>query len=70
VEGSDRGSNPQVTLFSVNELDLSEVNKYLRDSGVATIAKIRDIKLIDEIPMLGSGKTNYRVLKELVEQNS
>ena len=70
VEGSDRGEEPQVTLFSLNELDLSEVNRYLRDSGVASIAKIRDIRIIDEIPMLGSGKTNYRVLKEMLEDNN
>ncbi|MCK5856755.1 MAG: AMP-binding protein [Bacteroidales bacterium] len=67
VEGSDRGKEPIVTLFSLNELDLKDVNKYLRESGVASIAKIRDIKVIDEIPMLGSGKTDYRSLKEMVE---
>jgi len=68
VEGSDRGKDPVVTLFSLNELDLKEVNKHLRDSGVASIAKIRDIKIVDEIPMLGSGKTNYRALKEIIEK--
>ena len=68
VEGSDRGKDPVVTLFSLNELDLKEVNKHLRDSGVASIAKIRDIKIVEEIPMLGSGKTNYRALKEIIEK--
>jgi len=67
VEGSDRGKTPVVTLFSVKELELSEVNRYLRESGVAAIAKIRNIRTIDEIPMLGSGKTDYRTLKEMVE---
>ena len=52
---------------TVKELELAEVNKYLRDSGMASIAKIRDIKLIDEIPLLGSGKTNYRSLKAMIE---
>ena len=68
VEGSDKTTDPKVTLFTIKELDLAEVNKYLRDIGVAPISKIRDIQLIDEIPLLGNGKTNYRALKEMVEE--
>ncbi len=64
VEGCDRAIDPVVTLFSTQDLTLSEVNKYLRESGVASIARIRNIEIIEEIPMLGSGKTNYRELKE------
>ena len=69
VEGSDKGPSPIVVLFSTKDLDLSEVNRYLRESGVASIAKIREIKRVDEIPMLGSGKTNYRALKEMIEKD-
>jgi long-chain-fatty-acid--[acyl-carrier-protein] ligase len=68
VEGSDKTQEPIVALFTVKELDLAEVNKYLRDTGVASIAKIRDIRIIDEIPLLGSGKTNYRALKAIIEE--
>lgn len=67
VEGTDKGLEPTVVLFSTKELDKSEVNAYLRENGVAAIAKIRDIKIVDEIPILGSGKINYRYLKEIVE---
>jgi len=69
VEGCDKIKSPIVTLFSIKELDLAEVNKYLREHGVATIAKIRDIQVIDEIPLLGTGKTNYRALKEMIKQD-
>jgi len=68
VEGSDKTKEPMVTLFTIKELDLAEVNKYLRDTGVASIAKIRDIRMVDEIPLLGSGKTNYRALKAMLEE--
>lgn len=67
VEGTDKGGEPKVVLFTLKELDMSEVNKFLRDSGVASIARIREIRMIDEIPMLGTGKTNYRLLKEMIE---
>ncbi len=68
VEGSDRGSDPRVVLFTTKEYSLSEVNKRLRDRGVASIAKIREIVVMNEIPILGSGKTDYRYLKKLVEK--
>lgn len=67
VEGCDRAKDPVVTLFSTKDLHLSEVNKYLRSRGVASIARIRNIEKVEEIPMLGSGKTNYRELKEKVQ---
>lgn len=66
VEGCDRAKDPVVTLFSTKDLNISEVNKYLRSKGVSSIARIRNITKVDEIPMLGSGKTNYRELKERV----
>lgn len=70
VEGCDKTKNPIVTLFTVNDLDLAEVNKYMREHGVATIAKIRDIQVLDEIPLLGTGKTNYRLLKEMLKEEA
>ncbi len=69
VEGSDKTKEPVVALFTVKELELSEVNKFLRDIGVASIFKIRDIRMVDEIPLLGSGKTNYRSLKAIIEKD-
>ncbi|MEN8225444.1 MAG: AMP-binding protein, partial [Bacteroidota bacterium] len=69
VEGSDKTNDPIVALFTIKEIDLSEVNRYLRDTGVASIARIRDIRIVDEIPLLGSGKTNYRALKAMIEED-
>ncbi len=66
VEGTDKGAEPNVVLFSTKELDRSEVNAYLRENGVASIAKIREVRVVSEIPLLGSGKVNYRQLKELI----
>lgn len=68
VEGTDAGKEPKVVLFSVDELKLSEVNKYLRSKGVASLARIREVKTVKEIPLLGSGKVNYRELKQQIEQ--
>lgn len=69
VEGSDKTREPKVTLFTVIDLDLTEVNKYLREQGVGSIARIRKVRKVEEIPLLGNGKINYRALKAVVEED-
>ncbi|RLD46976.1 MAG: hypothetical protein DRI86_01705 [Bacteroidetes bacterium] len=66
VEGNDIAGNPNVVLFTTKELNMSEINAHLREKGVSPIAKIREIRVIDAIPVLGSGKINYRELKEQI----
>ena len=68
VEGTDKGTEPRVVLFSTKEINLSEVNKYLRERGVASISRVREVIIIESIPLLGSGKVDYRYLKELIEK--
>ena len=67
VEGSDKVKPPRITLFTKNDIDLAEANAFLLNNGVAPIAKIKEIKRIDEIPVLGTGKTDYKVLKAMLE---
>lgn len=67
VEGSDQITPPQIVLFTSKSIDLDETNNYLLKNGVASIAKIRQIIKLEEIPMLGSGKTDYKVLKAMIK---
>ncbi|MBS2099450.1 AMP-binding protein [Carboxylicivirga linearis] len=68
VEGSDKVSPADIVLFTIKDIDLMEANNYLLKNGVAAIAKIKRIEKVDEIPLLGTGKINYRVLKEKIEK--
>lgn len=63
VEGSDKTTPPQIVVFTTKEIDKQEAQSYLHKNGVAPIAKITAIVAIDEIPVLGTGKTDYKVLK-------
>ncbi len=67
VEGSDKTTPPKIVVFTTKEMDKQEIQSYLHKNGVAPIAKITDIITIDEIPVLGTGKTDYKVLKGMVE---
>jgi long-chain-fatty-acid--[acyl-carrier-protein] ligase len=68
VEGSDKLTPAQIVLFTILPLNLDEINDYLLNNGVAPIAKIKRIIEIDEIPVLGTGKTDYKVLQKMIEE--
>ena len=70
VEGSDTIEPPQIVLFSKNALDLVEVNSYLKSHGFSNLIKVNRIELVEEIPLLGTGKTDYKILKEKVLKNN
>jgi long-chain-fatty-acid--[acyl-carrier-protein] ligase len=53
-------------LFSVEPLKLTEVNTYLREQGVSNFVKINEVKVIEEIPLLGTGKTNFMALRKMI----
>lgn len=65
VEALGEELQPVVTLFSTIPLEREEVNHQLRDAGLAPINFIRQIIPITEIPLLGSGKVDYRNLKSM-----
>lgn len=67
VEGSDKIAPPQIVLFAIRPFDLDEINSFLIKNGVAPIAKIKRIIHLTEIPLLGTGKTDYKELRKLIE---
>lgn len=57
------GEKTKIYLFSVFDLDLDDVNKFLRDYGFSNIIKISSVTKLDEIPLMGTGKVNYRAIE-------
>ena len=54
-----------IILFTTMDLELAEVNQKIREAGLSPIHFVKEIKKLDEIPLLGSGKTDYQTLKTL-----
>jgi acyl carrier protein len=67
VEGSDKTTPAQIVLFTTLNINLEDVNNYLAKNGVAPLARIKRIVEIEEIPVLGTGKTDYKVLRKRIE---
>jgi len=58
------GEKPKIFLFACFSTTVDEVNKTLKESGFSNLVKVSIIKELSEIPLMGSGKINYRVLEE------
>ncbi|MGQ1787729.1 AMP-binding protein [Saccharicrinis sp. GN24d3] len=69
VEGSDEGKVPQIVLYTTKPIGIKEANECLRENNAPPIAKITRVELLESIPLLGTGKVDYKVLKEMVVDN-
>ena len=66
----EAGERPIICLFVTPEIqtDVETVNGFLRDAGLSNLTRIRKVISIEEMPLLGTGKTNYRALTEQLKQ--
>lgn len=58
------GEKPKIYLFTRFDVTLDEVNKSLKESGFSNIVKVSSVTKLAEIPLMGSGKINYRGLED------
>lgn len=66
VEGTPVETNPDLVLFTIREIDRDEANQALRRAGLSPLHNIRHVRRLDAIPVLGTGKTDYRALRALL----
>jgi long-chain-fatty-acid--[acyl-carrier-protein] ligase len=66
VEGSDKIQPTQIVLFSTKPISKSEANTILKQQKLPPIAKITKVVMVDSIPLLGSGKVDYKTLKSSI----
>ncbi len=64
VVGNDEVSPPEIVLFATKPIGLSEANECLKKNNAPTIAKISKVERLDTIPLLGTGKVDYRLLSD------
>jgi len=65
VEAVSHEDHPEIILFTTIKTDRNVVNRQIRHSGLSPLHNIRRIIEVDSIPVLGTGKTDYRSLKEM-----
>jgi long-chain-fatty-acid--[acyl-carrier-protein] ligase len=55
-----------VVLFVTFDLSRDQANKAIRAAGLSPLHNIRRLVTVAEIPVLGTGKTDYQALKKML----
>ena len=69
TDGGEAVERPELVLFvaeTLGEVDREAVNDGIREGGLSPLHNVRRVIPIEEIPLLGTGKTDYRSLKSLL----
>ena len=53
-------------VFSIHSLEVSQINAYLHEKGISNLVRVSDIIVLDEIPLLGTGKTDFMSLRKMI----
>jgi long-chain-fatty-acid--[acyl-carrier-protein] ligase len=57
---------PAIILFATFMISKEEINAALKSCGLGRIVKIAEVRILDAIPLTGTGKTHYRCLDDSV----
>lgn len=69
VTRPDARKGEQLVLFTTNkDAKLSELRAWGKENGIAEIAIPRDIRVLDSLPLLGTGKLDYATLNTMAAQ--
>ena len=60
------GVKPVLYLFTSLDINNDDANKVLKEAGFSALSKISQFKKMPQIPLLGTGKTDYQSLKKLM----
>ncbi len=63
VEGVDEPAR-RIVLFTVEPIALRDGNAILVEAGLRGIMRLDEVQQVDAIPLLGTGKIDYKVLRK------
>lgn len=62
------GDKSKIHLFSCLPVTVDSVNQILKESGFSNLVRISSVIELKEIPLMGSGKINYRELEKRLKE--
>ena len=68
IESEDK--RPELFLLSSVKINLEEANEVLKDAGFSNLSKLKKLIELEEMPLLGTGKTDYQTIKQIVKDRS
>ncbi len=67
VEGTEHEGKRVVALFTTEEIALKEANALLQREGFRGVMRLDEVRRVEAIPVLGTGKTDYKLLRKQLE---
>ncbi|MCS7021369.1 MAG: AMP-binding protein [Gemmataceae bacterium] len=67
VEGIETADGRRIVLFTTEPLTLQQANAILQEEGYRGLYRLDEVRHLDRLPVLGTGKTDYKVLRRLLE---
>jgi long-chain-fatty-acid--[acyl-carrier-protein] ligase len=66
VEGVEQDGDRRIVLFTTVPMTLQQANAVLEKEGFRGVMRLNEVRQVDKIPMLGTGKTDYKVLRQQI----
>jgi long-chain-fatty-acid--[acyl-carrier-protein] ligase len=66
VEGIETPDGPQIALFSTQPMQLRDANALLQKEGLHGVMHLDAVRHVQAIPVLGTGKTDYKLLRAML----
>jgi acyl-CoA synthetase (AMP-forming)/AMP-acid ligase II/acyl carrier protein len=63
VEGVEVDDGRRIVLFTTEDITLQDANTKLHKEGFRGVLRVDEVRKVDTIPVLGTGKTDYKVLR-------
>jgi acyl-CoA synthetase (AMP-forming)/AMP-acid ligase II/1-acyl-sn-glycerol-3-phosphate acyltransferase/acyl carrier protein len=70
VEGIETPTGRKIALFTTAQIDLVQANGLLNKAGFRGILRIDEVRKVERLPVLGTGKIDYKVLRAQLEEKS
>jgi long-chain-fatty-acid--[acyl-carrier-protein] ligase len=69
VEGIETESGRRIVLFTTEPMTLREANAHLLEAGFRGVMRLDEVQQVEQIPVLGTGKTDYKTLRTMIEKS-
>ncbi len=70
VEGIETPEGRRIVLFATEDYELRAANQLLFSEGFRGVIRLDEVRRIEKIPVLGTGKTDYKVLRARIAPGS
>jgi long-chain-fatty-acid--[acyl-carrier-protein] ligase len=68
VEGIETPDGRRIVLFTTEPITLRDANALIQSEGHRGVMRLDDVRQVEKIPTLGTGKTDYKVLRAMIAE--